>query len=255
MMNKILSIKGLTKTFINKNRRFTAVNAINVDVFHGECVGLIGESGSGKTTVANITAGLLKADAGEIIFRNKNLMNLSEQELYESRKGMQMIFQNPKASFSERMTIFSSIMEGLNYYTVFSKEDKIKKVYEAMEMVKLPRKYASKYSFEISGGECQRAAIARAVIIRPCFLICDEITSAIDVSVQSQIIKLLSELKKELNMSYLFISHDLALVKNFCSRVYVMCKGDVVEMNKTDQLFKEPKHEYTQLLINSVLTI
>lgn len=255
MENKVLSITGLTKTFKNKNRKFTAVNAVDIDILCGECVGLIGESGSGKTTIANIVAGLVQADAGEIIFQNKNLMNISGKELYEARSNMQMIFQNPRLSFNEKMTIFDSIMEGINYYTEFSKEDKIKRVYEAMEMVKLPKEYAGRYSFEISGGECQRAAIARAIIIRPRFLICDEITSALDVSVQSQIIKLLLELKEELGMSYLFISHDLALVKNFCNRAYVMYKGDIVEMNDTEQLFKEPKHEYTKLLIKSILTI
>lgn len=254
-MEILLDVRNVSKTFRKKKDEFTAVNQISLTIRKNECVGLIGESGSGKTTIANMIAGFLEVDGGDILFQGNSLVHASAKEKRNLHKDMQMVFQNPQSSFGPRMRLGEGIMEGLNYYTDLSRTEKEKRVDEAMNQTGLPLSYKRKYCFEVSGGECQRAALARAILIRPKLLLCDEITSALDVSVQKQILDLLSELKEQIGMAMLFISHDIALVKDFCDYVYVMKSGIVAEEGEPKQIFTSPKNEYTKLLLDSILTI
>ena len=205
-----------------------------------ECLGLIGESGSGKSTVANLAAGLRKPTSGQISFYGEH---------------MQMVFQNPLTSFSPKMKILDSVCEGLRYRTTMTRKEQEARAYEVLEMVGLKQEYAQKYSHELSGGECQRAAIGRAIMIKPQLLICDEVTSALDVSVQAQIIRLLHNLKREMKMSYLFISHDLALVSSICDRIAVMYEGGIVESGSVREVLDNPREDYTKKLLDAVLKI
>ena len=240
----ILEVKNLKKSFRGPGgggKRLTAVDGVSFFVKRGECLGLIGESGSGKTTTAYMAAGLLAPDSGEISFYGTHL---------------QMIFQDPKRALDPRRKVADSIGEGLLYHRgKLSRRQVRERALEAMDMVRLDRAYAGRYGRELSGGECQRATIARAVMIRPELLICDEPTSALDVSVQAKIIGLLDELKHSLGLSYLFISHDIALVSGFCDRVAVMRGGRIVEMGETADVLSRPREEYTKVLLDSVLTL
>lgn len=251
----ILKVDNLKKTFYKKNNHFTAVDDVSFNVDEGECLGIIGESGSGKSTVANMVAGLIPCDSGEMYFLDSKLPEKPSRTGQLMRKNMQMVFQNPVLSFNPKMTVFDSVAEGLRYNTKKTKKEIENLVYETLDMVDIPREYATKKSFELSGGESQRVAIARAIIIRPKLLICDEVTSSLDVSVQAQIIKLLYHLKCELDMSYIFISHDLALVSSICDRVIVMKNGQVVEQGYTKDILYNPQQDYTKMLIKSVLTV
>lgn len=251
----ILKVDNLKKTFYKNNNRFTAVDDVSFKVDEGECLGIIGESGSGKSTVANMVAGLISCDSGDMFFLDTELPNKPSRKGQLDRKNMQMVFQNPILSFNPKMTVFDSVAEGLRYNTKKTKKEIENLVYETLDMVDIPREYATKKSFELSGGESQRVAIARAIIIRPKLLICDEVTSSLDVSVQAQIIKLLYNLKSELDMSYIFISHDLALVSSICDRVIVMKNGQVVEQGYTKDILYNPQQDYTKMLIKSVLTV
>ncbi|AOT72485.1 ABC transporter ATP-binding protein [Geosporobacter ferrireducens] len=247
----LLEIRQLKKVFPQGNSKIVAVSNINFNISPGECLGLIGESGSGKSTAANMIAGLLDITEGEVIFDKKILPNKSCRKGFQLRKHMQMVFQNPLSSFSPKMTLLYSICEGLRYRRKMSRNDMVQKAYETMEMVGLKREYANRFCGELSGGECQRAAIARAIVNEPKLLICDEVTSALDVSVQAQILRLLLRLKQELHLSYLFISHDIALVSNISDRVAVMKEGNIVEEGTPDDIINYPKHPYTDLLIRS----
>ncbi|EHQ91056.1 ATPase component of various ABC-type transport systems with duplicated ATPase domain [Desulfosporosinus youngiae DSM 17734] len=239
-MDLILDVQGLEKRFAAKPKQTVAVAGVDFSIKRGECLGLIGESGSGKSTVAYMTGGLLPPSAGKVSFYGKH---------------RQMVFQNPVMSFSPRMRLLDSIGEGLRYKTNLSGAEIKEKALEAMDMVLLKREYGNRYSWQLSGGECQRAAIARAILIRPELLICDEVTSALDVSVQEQIIQLLIKLKKELGLAYLFISHDIALVSSICDRLAVMYQGRIVETGSTREVIANPQKDYTKLLISSALTL
>ncbi len=246
MCERILEVENLRKSFRKRGsgrwgspgETFAAVDGISFYIKKGECLGLIGESGSGKSTAAAMVAGLLKPDAGEIRFYGKH---------------RQMVFQDPMRSLDPRMQVIQSIEEGLAYQKSGLTRQQIRqRALEAMDLVRLPRSYAARRSRELSGGECQRATIARAILIRPELLICDEVTSALDVSVQAQIMDLLDQLRRELGLSILFISHDIALVSNFCSRAAVMYRGKIVETGDTRQLIRHPREAYTRRLIASV---
>lgn len=240
MPEEILTVENLKKMFRGGKNEIQAVNDVSFSIHRGECFGLIGESGSGKSTVAKIVSGLLKPSAGKVRFTGKN---------------MQMVFQDPVTSFNPRMTILDSLCEGVRYRTRLSRKEQEERAYEVLEQVGLKKEYAKKFSHELSGGECQRAAIGRAIMIKPELLICDEVTSALDVSVQAQIIYLLKKLADEMQMSYLFISHDLALVSGLCDRVAVMCQGEIVEMGETRGVLEHPKEVYTKQLVDSVLSV
>ncbi|MDD2478045.1 MAG: ABC transporter ATP-binding protein [Candidatus ainarchaeum sp.] len=249
----IMQVSNLTKTFTISGKKQIAVDKVNLSIKRGECLGLIGESGSGKSTIANLIAGLLKPDSGSIIFNSSEFVKASAKDLQIARKEMQMVFQNPQESFNPRMKLIGAISEPLIYQKKYKKSEIEQLVYGTLERVGLKGEYAAKYAWEISGGECQRAAIARAIIGNPKLILCDEITSALDVSVQAQIISLLHQLKEETDMSFLFISHDLAIVSSICDNVAVMYKGQIMESGDTLSLINNPLHPYTRDLIFNAL--
>lgn len=246
MPEYILTAEHLKKVFRGrekygkKGKDICAVEDVSFSLRKGESLGLIGESGSGKSTAAYMTAGLLKPTEGTIHFYGNY---------------MQMVFQDPIKSLNPHRTVLDNICEGLIYRKNGKSMAEIRKLaLEAMDMVHLDRSYAGRKGRELSGGECQRATIARAILIKPELLICDEVTSALDVSVQAQIMELLSELKRQMGLSYLFISHDIALVSHFCDRVAVMYRGRIVEEGATGQVLEHPQQEYTKQLLQAVLT-
>ena len=249
----ILNVTNLNKTFKGKYGETIAAQKVSFEIKEGECLGLVGESGSGKSTVANLVAGLIPANSGSVVFCGNEICGKKGKAVRDARKDMQMVFQNPKASFNPRIKLIDAIAEPLAYNGEYKKDDYEKMVYESLGSVGLKKEYAQKYAWEISGGECQRAAIARAIISKPKLILCDEITSALDVSIQAQILKLMYELKDKLKMSYMFISHDLASVSSICDKVAVMYKGSILEYGDTLEVVKNPKHPYTADLIESAL--
>lgn len=251
---RVLELQEVKKTFRKNKNSFTAVDGVSFHIEAGECVGLVGESGCGKSTIARLITHLEKVDSGEITVHGQNIARLKGKALRESYQKLQMIFQNPSDSFNPRLKLGSSIGEGFINFGKSRGEVK-QKVTQLLEQVGLKAEYASRYPHEISGGQCQRAAIARAIAVEPDLLICDEATSALDVSIQAQIVDLILKLQKELHMSYLFISHDLALVQSICNRVLVMHHGRIVEKGTTQDVIEHAVHPYTQLLLSSVFPI
>lgn len=247
----LLEIKDLYKEFSNGKSRFTAVDNVSLHIEEGECLGIVGESGCGKSTTASLVMHLKEADGGRIVFDGRELD--TRQAVKESRKNLQMIFQNPVDSFDPRYTLLNSVKQGLKYFENPGKAELERRAKEAIEYVGLKSSYYNRKICQLSGGECQRAAIARAIVSSPKLLICDEATSALDVSVQAQIITLLKHLQKEKNMAYMFITHDLLLAKNICNRIAVMYKGSVVETGTAEEVLDHPVHPYTRLLLQCVL--
>ena len=248
----ILEVQHLNKVFTDTGgTEFQALNDVSFTVEEGECVGLIGESGSGKSTVANIVAGFLPATSGTVIYDGTELTGRKCPK--QARDTMQMVFQNPLASFSPRMKLGTGIREGLRYRSDLSRPEQEALIDETMEKVGLPLSYKNKYASEISGGEAQRAAIARAILIRPKLLLCDEITSSLDAAVQEPLLRMLSDRQKEMGMSMLFISHDIRLVRNFCHRAFVLQDGQVVESGPVDRLYDHPEDEYTRQLVQAAI--
>ncbi|MCI5628892.1 MAG: ABC transporter ATP-binding protein [Clostridium sp.] len=248
----ILKVENLKKVYIKDKNEFTAVNNVDLNIKEGECVGLVGESGCGKSSVARMITNLERHSGGDIFINGINMQEFNKKkELY---KQVQMIFQNPLDSFNPRIKLGNSIGE-IKVNLGYNKREIKKEVIELLEKVGLSEDYYYRYPKEVSGGQCQRAAIARALLIKPKLLICDEPTSALDVSVQGQIINLLNDIKEKTKTSFLFISHDLALVQNFCDKIYVMYEGEIVEKGTRDQIINSPTHPYTKLLLSSNFSI
>ena len=254
-MEPIVSVKHLTKVFTRKGQPdCIAVNHISFDLMPGECLGIIGESGSGKTTVVNLITRLLDVTEGSILLDGEEITNISGKALRKIYAKMQMVFQSPTESFDPRRRLGDSIGESLRN-SGWSRTDTEAEVGRLLKECGLPAEYADRYPHQVSGGECQRAAIARALAVRPKLLICDEVTSALDVTIQKEILELLNRLRweKGLDLSILFICHDIALVQQFCDRVLVMYQGDIVEEGKPDTVIRNPQNEYTKRLIDSIL--
>ena len=252
-MEELLRVEHLRKIFTAADRNdFLAVDDVTFSIGQGEKVALIGESGSGKTTVAKMVARLLDRTSGTIILQEKDITHASGKKLRQAYQNMQMVFQMPLESFDPRRTLGYGIAESLRNQG-YSKEAAAAECKRLLTRCGLEAAFAKRYPHEVSGGQCQRAAIARALAIQPKLLILDEATSALDVTVQAEILSLLDELQKNLNMSYLFICHDIALVQDFCDRVMVMHHGKIVEMGTTDEVIQHPKQAYTKKLIDSVL--
>lgn len=230
-----------------------AVDGITFTIAPGEVVGLVGESGSGKTTAGRAAVRLIEPSAGKILFNGEDLSQMTTRQLREKRKDIQFIFQDPYASLNPRKTLADNIGEALLYHKmVANHREKEERVVEALQQVGLSPDTLNRYPHQFSGGQQQRVCIARAIILKPKLIICDEAVSALDLSVQAQVLNLLKDLKEKLNLSYLFISHDLSVVRHICDRVLVMYLGKVVESATCEDLFTRPKHPYTQALLESI---
>ena len=251
-MEKLLEIKNLTKRFQDGDREFAAVDGVSFSGLPGECVGLVGESGCGKSTIARIITHLKNPDAGSILLQGQETVFLKGKDLWQFYGKVQMVFQNPQASFDPRRTLGDGIMESMRNQGM-KKEEARQRMEALLAMVELSAEYGKRYPHEVSGGQCQRAAIARALAVKPKLLICDEATSALDVTVQAQIVKLLQKLQKETGVAILLICHDLALVQAMCDHVLVMYQGKIIEEGTPDQVIGEPREEYTKALVEAAL--
>ena len=253
----VISVRNLTKEFNvrdsrGKKQQFKAVDNVSFDLRRGSTLALVGESGSGKSTVANMVLNLLEPTSGSIFYEGSDTSKLNSKELFQLRRKMQVVFQNPYGSLDPLYSIFKCIEEPLRLHKIGDRKAREARVAELLDMVAMPRSAMRRYPDELSGGQRQRIAIARALALNPEVIVLDEAVSALDVLVQNQIIQLMAELQRDLNLSYLFITHDLAVVRQTADDVVVMQKGAVVEQGTTDEIFDNPSQEYTRNLINSV---
>ena len=248
---KIIEMKNLKKYFPMKKRQvLKAVDNVTMDIYRGEVLSLVGESGSGKTTLGRTVSRLYLKTAGDILVEGKPAESYSIKEF---TKKIQMIFQDPQASLNPRMTVGDIVAEGIDIHKLASsKKERMEKVYNLLEIVGLNREHASRFPHEFSGGQRQRIGIARALGVDPEILVCDEPISALDVSIQAQVVNLLKELQKQRNLTLLFIAHDLSMVKYISDRVALMYRGKVVELGKPEDVYGNPVHSYTKSLISAV---
>lgn len=253
-MKQLLELKAISKSFKSEKGNVLAVNDVSLTIKPGESLGLVGESGCGKSTVAKLISHLEKIDSGNMFLFGKDITKPSRKQLKELYTTVQMVFQNPRESFNPRMKLGNSIMEGMLNSGMPRKEARTKAI-ELLETCGLSKEFYNRYPYQVSGGECQRASIARAIALNPQLLICDEATSALDVTVQAQIVKLLKHLNIQMNMAYLFISHDIALIQDVCDRVLVMYDGEIIEEGTPDEIINNPQKEYTEKLVNAVFEI
>lgn len=230
-----------------------AVDHVSFDVYPGETVGLVGESGCGKSTLGRSILRLIEPTSGDVSFENTDLRKLGKDDMRAMRRDIQIIFQDPYSSLNPRLTVGDSLMEPLQVHQMYENNTQRKKwVLELLERVNLPPEYFNRYPHEFSGGQRQRIVIARALALKPKFIICDESVSALDVSVQAQVLNLIRELQQEFNLTYIFISHDLAVIKHISDRIMVMNKGEIIETGAPDEIYYHPKMEYTKRLIESI---
>ena len=248
---KIIEMKNLKKYFpMKKKQVLKAVDNVTMDIYRGEVLSLVGESGSGKTTLGRTVSRLYPKTAGDILVDGKPAESYSIKEF---TKKIQMIFQDPQASLNPRMTVGDIVAEGIDIHKLASsKKERMEKVYSLLEIVGLNREHASRFPHEFSGGQRQRIGIARALGVDPEILVCDEPISALDVSIQAQVVNLLKDLQKQRNLTRLFIAHDLSMVKYISDRVAVMYRGKVVELGKPEDVYNNPVHSYTKSLISAV---
>lgn len=253
-MNTILEVKHLKKYFETKAGLLHAVDDVSFSVEKGETLGVVGESGCGKSTLGRTIQHLLDATDGTILFKGRDVTHLSKWETRDFMKEVQMIFQDPYSSLNPRMTVKQIIMEPLLIDGMKKKEAEAK-VREMMETVGLDTRFENAYPNELDGGRRQRIGIARALILKPDFIICDEPVSALDVSIQAQILNLMQDLQEQLGLTYIFVTHDLSVVKHISNKIAVMYLGNLVEYSETEDLFANPAHPYTRALLASVPTI
>jgi oligopeptide transport system ATP-binding protein len=249
----LVQVKNLKKYFkVGKNATLKAVDNVSFDIKKGETLGLVGESGCGKTTCGRTVLGLYSASGGEVLFDGVDIHKFDNKEKKEFTKRAQIIFQDPYASLNPRMTVGDIIGEGIDIHCIYSGQDRTNRIYELLGLVGLNKEHASRFPHEFSGGQRQRIGIARALAIEPEFIVCDEPISALDVSIQAQIVNLLIKLQKELGLTYLFIAHDLSMVKHISDRVGVMYLGTMVELASSHDLYEKPLHPYTQALLSAI---
>ncbi|MEK4752340.1 oligopeptide/dipeptide ABC transporter ATP-binding protein [Priestia sp. FSL R5-0597] len=250
----LLEVKQLSKYFSITNKQvLKAVDGVSFYISKGETFGLVGESGCGKSTAGRTIIGLYNRTSGEVLYKGKNVHELSEKEKFAFHRNMQMIFQDPYASLNSRSTVKEIISEPMEVHGLYSnKKEMLNRVYELLEDVGLNRDHANRYPHEFSGGQRQRIGIARALALNPECIIADEPISALDVSVQAQVVNLLKKLQKEKGLTYLFIAHDLSMVKHISSRIGVMYLGHLVELTTSSELYQKPLHPYTQALLSAI---
>lgn len=259
-MAKLLEVKNLRKHFPIKGGFFgkqvgavKAVDGLNFDIQHGETLGMVGESGCGKSTTGRLILRLIEPTEGEVKFEGQDILKLNKNEMRDMRKDMQIIFQDPYASLNPRMTVGDIIAEALQIHKMGNtRQERDQRVMQLLEQVGLTSSHARRYPHEFSGGQRQRIGIARALAVNPKLIIADEPVSALDVSIQAQVINLLQDLQKDLGLTYLFIAHDLSVVKHISDRVAVMYLGKMVELAAKDELYANPKHPYTQALLSAI---
>lgn len=253
MDNKLLEVKQLKKYFNTPKGTLYAVDDVSFSIEKGKTLGIVGESGCGKSTTGRAILRLLEPTGGEVVFEGKNIVDYSKKELRDLRKDMQIIFQDPFASLNPRKTVSEIIGEPLRLHKIIkSKKEREKRVLELMETVGLSERLANTYPHELDGGRRQRIGIARALALNPKFILCDEPVSALDVSIQAQILNLLKKLQKDLGLTYIFITHDLSVVNYFSDEIAVMYLGKVVEKAPSEELFDNPKHPYTKALLSAI---
>lgn len=253
-MKKLLEVKDLKMHFqVGRKAIVKAVDGISFDVMEGETFGLVGESGCGKSTLGRSIVRIYTPTSGKIIFDGKDITKTPNSKLKEYRKEMQMVFQDPYASLNPRLTVGEIIKEPMDIHNIYkTNEEKIQRVQELLELVGLKPDHIQRYPHEFSGGQRQRIGIARTLALNPKFIVCDEPISALDVSIQAQIINLLEEIQQKTGVAYLFIAHDLSMVKHISHRIGVMYLGKMVEVGDSDELYKNPLHPYSQALLSSV---
>lgn len=259
MADKILEVKNLKKYFPVESKvrvepkSVKAVDDVSFDVYRNETLSIVGESGCGKSTTGRCLIGLNKPTSGEVIYNGKNIVGISDKEQRVLCKDLQMIFQDPYSSLNPRMTIGNILEEPLIIHKIRkTKEERMQRVLDMLEKVGMRRDHYYRYPHEFSGGQRQRIGIARALILEPKLVVCDEPVSALDVSIQSQVLNLLAEVKKEMNITYVFISHNMSVVRYISDRVGVMYLGHLVELAGTEELYNNPLHPYTQALLSTV---
>ena len=251
----IMEVTDLYKFFkAGRKQTLKAVDHVSVSIKRGETLGLVGESGCGKTTCGRTMMKLYEPTSGKVVFDGKDISTLKGKDLLEFRKNVQIIFQDPYASLDPRMTIGEIISEGMDVHFKLTDKEKNDKVAELLNKVGLSADYANRFAHELSGGQRQRVGIARALAVEPKFIVCDEPISALDVSIQAQVVNLLIKLQREFGLTYLFISHDLSMVKHISDRVGVMYLGSMVELASNHDLYDRPLHPYTQALISAIPT-
>ena len=254
----LLDVRGLTKHFVRKQGLFRppsivkAVDDVSFSIDEGEMFGLVGESGSGKSTTGRCVLRLIEPTAGEVYFRNENVLSFSKARMRMARRDMQVVFQDPYSSLNPRMRAGAIVEEPLVIHGMGNRDERRARVAELFDLVGLEPDHVRRYPHEFSGGQRQRIGIARALALNPALIIADEAVSALDVSIQAQIVALLLDLRTRLKLTFLFIAHDLRLVENICSRVAVMYLGRIVEMGETRALFAQPTHPYTRALLSAI---
>lgn len=252
-MEPLLKTVDLKKYFKVGEKQLHAVDGINIEINKGETLGIVGESGCGKSTLGRVVLRLLEPTSGKIIFEGKDIMNYNRQEKKKMRSEMQIIFQDPFASLNPRMSVFDLISEPLIVNHVYqSRQELAERVAHLMDTVGLDQRFINTFPHEMDGGRRQRIGIARALALNPKFIVCDEPVSALDVSIQAQILNLLMDLQEEMGLTYMFISHDLSVVKHISTHIAVMYLGQCVEMAPSKELFERPMHPYTQALMSAI---
>ncbi|MDX9918010.1 MAG: ATP-binding cassette domain-containing protein [Gudongella sp.] len=256
----LLEINNLKKYFTietggffnRKTANLTAVDDVTFSIAKGETFGLVGESGCGKSTLGRSIVRLYEPTDGQIVFDGNDITRISQKEMLKYRKRLQMIFQDPYASLNTRLTVSEIIGEGIETHKLYSGKDKYEKIYELLTTVGLKKEHASRYPHEFSGGQRQRIGIARALAVEPELVICDEPISALDVSIQAQVVNMLEDLQDNMGLTYLFIAHDLSMVKHISDRIGVMYLGKMMEITTSSELYRNPLHPYTQALLSSI---
>ena len=260
-MPPLLEVRHLVKHFTRKQGLFAkpslvrAVDNVSFTIDEGEMFGLVGESGSGKSTTGRCILRLVEPTSGEVRFRGENVLSFSSTRMRQARRDMQIVFQDPYSSLNPRMRVGEIVEEPLVIHSLGSRSERRARAAELFDLVGLEPDHLQRYPHEFSGGQRQRIGIARALALNPALIIADEAVSALDVSIQAQVVKLLLDLQQRLKLTYLFIAHDLRLVENICSRVAVMYLGKIVEMGETRALFEKPTHPYTRALLSAIPTL